>query len=152
MRGSELFLWFQIARRLKLRNIPEFRNYNGGAAIEICASRADNPLQFSYVTPLTSYKDCNFSYAGLKTAAFKHISNQEIEHNIIGDQVIPNIYNLCASFQLIITKHICHRTQRAMAFIDRLDLLPENKRVLVNILFNYNLINLKFRISKNYCL
>ncbi|XP_026301725.1 probable tRNA N6-adenosine threonylcarbamoyltransferase, mitochondrial isoform X2 [Apis mellifera] len=62
----------KVARRLKLRNIPEFSTLNGGQAIE-----------------------------------------------------------LAATFQLALTTHICQRTQRAMEFINKMSLFPENKQTLV---------------------
>ncbi|XP_033211176.1 probable tRNA N6-adenosine threonylcarbamoyltransferase, mitochondrial isoform X2 [Belonocnema kinseyi] len=121
----------QIARRLKLKNLIDFSNLNGGQAIEIAASRAESPTQFSFAAPLTHSLDCNFSFSGLKTTALNYILECERKSSIIGDKVIPNIYNLCASYQLAITRHICQRTQRAMEFINRHELLPNDHRTLV---------------------
>ena len=123
--------YFQIARRLKLRNLEDFSNLSGGQAIEIAASRAETPTEFDFPSPLSRSLDCNFSFAGLKTAASTYIFECEKKAGIIGDKVIPNVYNLCASYQLAITRHLCQRTQRAMEFIIRHQLLPENNRTLV---------------------
>lgn len=60
-----------------------------------------------------------------------YVELEEKKHNIIGDAVIPDAYNLCAAFQLATVKHICQRTQRAMEFINEMSLFPENKRTLV---------------------
>ncbi|XP_033211177.1 probable tRNA N6-adenosine threonylcarbamoyltransferase, mitochondrial isoform X3 [Belonocnema kinseyi] len=120
----------KIARRLKLKNLIDFSNLNGGQAIEIAASRAESPTQFSFAAPLTHSLDCNFSFSGLKTTALNYILECERKSSIIGDKVIPNIYNLCASYQLAITRHICQRTQRAMEFINRHELLPNDHRTL----------------------
>ncbi|GLV41623.1 Threonyl-carbamoyl synthesis 4 [Carabus blaptoides fortunei] len=121
----------KTARRLKLGNIPELANMSGGQAIERAAALARDPLQFPFTTPLLQYKDCNFSMAGLKHNALRHILRQEKLHTVIADGVIPDVYNLCAGFQLAITRHLCHRTQRAMEYINLNNLIPAEKRTLV---------------------
>ncbi|XP_011304382.1 probable tRNA N6-adenosine threonylcarbamoyltransferase, mitochondrial isoform X2 [Fopius arisanus] len=121
----------KTARKLKLRNIPEYADKNGGAAIELAASRATNPFQFEFPALMSHYKDCNFSFAGLKNSVERVIGRLEEEHEIVGDKVVPDIENLCAGFQLCIAKHICHRTKRAIMFLDRTKLIPENKKTLV---------------------
>lgn len=75
-------MYFQMARRLKLRNIPEFENLSGGQAIELAASKADNPLQFNFTPSLLKYKDCNFSLAGTKNHMTTYILRQEKEYGI----------------------------------------------------------------------
>lgn len=119
------------ARRLKLRNIPEFSNLSGGAAMEEAAKRATNHDQFRFVIPMLQYADCNFSVSGLKNAVLRHTIRQERLHDVTGDEIIPDVYNLCAGFQLAMTRHLCHRTQRAMEFVEDRNLIPEEKRVLV---------------------
>lgn len=47
------------------------------------------------------------------------------------DEVIPDIYNLCAGFQLTLTKHLCHRVQRAMEYVEIKGMIPENRRTLI---------------------
>ncbi|CAK9831986.1 tRNA N6-adenosine threonylcarbamoyltransferase, mitochondrial [Anthophora retusa] len=121
----------KIARRLKLRNIPEFSSLNGGLAIEIAANKASDVDQFSFTPILTGHCSCNFSFAGIISQSTKHIESEERKYNIIGDMVIPDIYNLCAAIQLAAVTHICQRTQRAMEYINKMSLFPENKRTLV---------------------
>jgi hypothetical protein len=48
-----------------------------------------------------------------------------------GDEVIPDVFNLCASFQVAITRHLCQRLQRGMEFVALQDLLPPHNRTLV---------------------
>jgi hypothetical protein len=48
-----------------------------------------------------------------------------------GDEVIPDAFNLCASFQMAITRHLCQRLQRSMEFVVQQDLLPADNRTLV---------------------
>jgi hypothetical protein len=48
-----------------------------------------------------------------------------------GDEVIPDLFNLCASFQMAITRHLCQRLQRGMEFVSLQHLLPPSNRTLV---------------------
>lgn len=48
------------------------------------------------------------------------------------DGVIPTYADLCAGYQLVITRHLCHRVQRAMAFANTNQLIPEDKQTLVS--------------------
>lgn len=50
-----------------------------------------------------------------------------------GDEVIPEVYDLCASIQYAITRHICTRVQRAIEFINRADSLQGENRTLVSL-------------------
>ncbi|KAJ9573959.1 hypothetical protein L9F63_008649, partial [Diploptera punctata] len=121
----------KAARRLKLRNLPEFRTLSGGQAIELAASKSTNPGAFYFPSILSHYRDCNFSVAGLKNTLRKHIIRQELLHGIEGDGLIPGVFNLCADYQMAITRHICQRLQRAMKFVEIRNLLPEENRTLV---------------------
>nr|CAD7431636.1 unnamed protein product [Timema monikensis] len=84
----------KIARRMKLHNLPEFKGLSGGAAVQLAATRGD-PLSFQFPFMLSSYRDCNFSMAGLKNKARQHIMRQEHEHGVEGDGIIPGVYILC---------------------------------------------------------
>ncbi|XP_076277566.1 threonyl-carbamoyl synthesis 4 [Lasioglossum baleicum] len=122
----------KIARRLKLRNIPEFSTLNGGLAIETAARKASNVDQFSFAPVMMSRRhDCNFSFAGLLSTCAKYIEREEKEHGIIADMIMPNVYNLCAAVQLATVTHICQRTQRALEFVEKMSLFPKDKRTLV---------------------
>ncbi|XP_034186912.1 threonyl-carbamoyl synthesis 4 [Osmia lignaria lignaria] len=121
----------KIARRLKLRNIPEFNTLSGGQALEIAASKATDINQFAFSPIMTRLYDCNFSFAGIQSTCKRYIQFEEEKHNIIADMLIPDVYNLCAAFQLAAITHVCQRTQRAMKFIEKMSLFPENKRTLV---------------------
>ncbi|XP_060835574.1 tRNA N6-adenosine threonylcarbamoyltransferase, mitochondrial [Rhopalosiphum padi] len=120
----------KAARRLKLKNMKEFRNCAGGQAIEKAALKGD-PRAIDLGTFMTSYKDCNFSYSGLKNAIRSQILKSEKMHDLKGDEIIPEVFDLCASIQYAVTKHICTRVQRAIEFIDRTQLLPDTNRTLV---------------------
>lgn len=121
----------KVARRLKLRNLPEFARLSGGPAIELAASKADDPLEFRFTPPLTKYRDCNFSLAGTKTQTILHIQRQEREHELPPDAVVPGLFNLCAGFQLVVTRHLCHRVQRGIEYAELKELIPADRRTLV---------------------
>ncbi|KAF6204361.1 hypothetical protein GE061_002702 [Apolygus lucorum] len=120
----------KATRRLKLRNLEEFTGMSGGQAMETAASRGD-PSAFPIAEPLLHNKDCNFSFAGIKNSARSFIIQEEEKHGIEGDEVLPNVSDLCASMQLAITKHLCRRVGRAMEFVNRNNLLPDDRRSLV---------------------
>ena len=48
---------------------------NGGAALERLAQEGD-PHRFQFSMPLKKYRDCNFSYAGTKTAVRLAVEEQ----------------------------------------------------------------------------
>lgn len=81
-----------MARRLKLKNLPEYSTLSGGQAIELAASRATDPLQFKFSIPLVQYKDCNFSVAGIKTQFLYHVIREEKRLSWLGNNKLPLIY------------------------------------------------------------
>ncbi|XP_076061986.1 threonyl-carbamoyl synthesis 4 [Oratosquilla oratoria] len=120
----------KTARRLRLRHLPECSTLAGGRAIEFLAQQG-NPRAFDFPLPMTRYRDCTFSFAGLKNAALKVIQKEEETHGIKGDEVLPSVADVCASFQYIVTKHLLRQTQKAMIYIDVRHLLPSDHRCLV---------------------
>nr|CAI5837218.1 unnamed protein product [Callosobruchus analis] len=124
----------KMARRMKLKNLPEYSCLSGGQAFELASQKADNPLQYKFGVPLLQYKNCNFSFAGLKNQLYRHLINEERLKGVPADGVIPGINNLCAGFQLAITRHLCHRLQRGMEYVERKDMIPPDKRTLVILL------------------
>ncbi|XP_037875032.1 tRNA N6-adenosine threonylcarbamoyltransferase, mitochondrial isoform X1 [Bombyx mori] len=129
MAPGELF--DKIARRMKLRNVPELSTMCGGQAVETAALRATNPEMFNLPIPLVQVKDCNFSFNGLKTSVLYHLRKKEKEHKVVADALIPEISNLCCAALIATTKHLVHRTQRAMQFCSINNLIPENNKRLV---------------------
>lgn len=121
----------KLARRLKLRNIKEFSNTNGGRAVELAAEKATNLDQFEFKPVMTHQLNCTFSFSGMQNIFSSYIKTEEEKHNITADMVIPDVYNLCAATQMAVITHICQRTQRAMEYIDRYGLFPNDKRTLV---------------------
>ncbi|CAK1553639.1 unnamed protein product [Leptosia nina] len=121
----------KVSRRLKLRNVPEYSKMSGGQAIEASASKASDPHCFKLPLPLANYKDCNFSFNGLKTSTLLHLHRKEKEHNIEGDELIPEVSDLCAALLMAVTRHLVHRTQRAIEFCKQRKLIPETEGRLV---------------------
>lgn len=123
----------KAARRMKLRNIPAYSELAGGKAIEEAAKCSKNPEIFAFPTPLVKSRDCNFSFSGIKEALIRHLLTKEEEHNAVGDEIIPEVNDLCAAFQSIIAEHIAHRVQRAVLFCTKNQFLKEdNKNIVVS--------------------
>lgn len=121
----------KMARRLKLRNLPEYSTLSGGQAMELAATKADNPLEYKFNIPMLQYKDCTFSFAGIKNVCLRHILNEEKTKDLPPDAVIPGVNNLCAGFLLVATRHLCHRLQRGMEYVARKNLIPPDNQTLV---------------------
>uniref|UniRef100_A0A336MN16 N(6)-L-threonylcarbamoyladenine synthase n=1 Tax=Culicoides sonorensis TaxID=179676 RepID=A0A336MN16_CULSO len=116
----------KISRRLKLRNLPEFRNLSGGEAIELAASRADKSKEYQFPLPLAKQRDCQFSFSGLKNTANRYIHREEVDNDIPSDGIMPGYQNFSLSFLKGVVRHICHRTQRAIEFTERIKLFDES--------------------------
>lgn len=72
----------KIARRLKLRNVAKYEHMSGGQAIELAAlAGASQSSAYDFPLPLSKYRDCQFSFAGLKNTATRHILEQEARHS-----------------------------------------------------------------------
>lgn len=109
----------KISRRLKLINMREFVNKSGGQAIEDAAKMCVEPTnKYTFPLMLKYYRDCQFSFAGLKNTALRSIKNEEKRLKLDVDQIIPDYPDFCANFQGGITRHLCHRTQRAIEFCE----------------------------------
>ncbi|XP_053602691.1 tRNA N6-adenosine threonylcarbamoyltransferase, mitochondrial-like [Plodia interpunctella] len=122
----------KAARRMKLKNIPAYSQIAGGKSIELAASECKDPSLFKFPLPLAKYRDCNFSFSGLKDSLERKLIKKEFDHGIEGDGIIPEVNDLCAAFQLAIAEHISHRTERAVLFCERNNLLAGNKNIVVS--------------------
>lgn len=122
----------KIARRLKLRNLPLYSWVSGGEAIEIAATKGQVSKKYEFPLPLSQYRDCQFSFAGLKNAATRQILLQEQLLGLAPDAVLPDHENFCASFLNAAVRHISLRTKRAMLFCENELLIhPEDRKILV---------------------
>lgn len=112
----------KVARELQLRNLPQFSQKSGGAAIELAAKTSTHPGRYKFVLPLMRERNCQFSFSGLKCAAHRLIGQLRSEENLAPDQTIQYYEDFSAGYLRAIAKHIAHRVQRAMQFCDRVDL------------------------------
>ncbi|XP_050072658.1 probable tRNA N6-adenosine threonylcarbamoyltransferase, mitochondrial [Anopheles maculipalpis] len=124
----------KIARRLKLRNIAKYAQMSGGQAIEVAAQTASNNTSaYEFPLPLSKYRDCQFSFAGLKNTATRHILERESTLNLAPDALLPDYEDFCACFLKGVTRHMLHRTQRAIEYCERRNLFgsADKQRSLV---------------------
>ncbi|XP_023162000.2 probable tRNA N6-adenosine threonylcarbamoyltransferase, mitochondrial [Drosophila hydei] len=106
----------KIARRLRLYVLPQYRLWNGGRAIEHAARNAENPTAFEFPLPLSQQRNCNFSFAGIKNNSFRAIRKREREERTPPDGIISNYRDFCAGLQNAVSRHLMHRTQRALEY------------------------------------
>lgn len=66
-----------------MRNLPEFRTLSGGEAIELAASKSLDAQAFEFPAVMTHYRDCNFSFSGLKNSLRSRILQQENLHGTV---------------------------------------------------------------------
>ncbi|XP_064944173.1 probable tRNA N6-adenosine threonylcarbamoyltransferase, mitochondrial isoform X2 [Musa acuminata AAA Group] len=106
----------------------------GGPALEELALEGDaNSINFSI--PMRQHKDCNFSYAGLKTQVRLAIESRKIsmEHNPIS---LANLddrrsrADIAASFQRVAVLHLEERCQRAIEWALKIE--PSIKYLVVS--------------------
>lgn len=122
----------KIARRLKLRNLPEYAWISGGRAIELAAASSTNMAKYDFPLPLSHYRDCQFSFAGLKNTATRHILQQENQLSLAPDSILPDYNDLCAAFLNASARHIAQRTLRAIRFCEKQSLIqPGDPKTLV---------------------
>ena len=95
----------KVARMLNL-------SYPGGPKIENFAMKGDEN-RFPLVKPLYRRPGCDFSFSGLKTSI-----NQLIHE--LGEISIQDKYDLCASFQRVISEILIDRLENAISIFDKL--------------------------------
>jgi N6-L-threonylcarbamoyladenine synthase len=125
----------KIARELKLRNLPNYENKNGGQSIEEVARECKNPTnKYKFPLMLARYRDCQFSFAGMKNVAKRYIHHEEKALELDADSVIPDYPDFCANFLGGVARHICNRTQRAMEFCERKEMFKgvEHKKLVIS--------------------
>ncbi|XP_062154012.1 probable tRNA N6-adenosine threonylcarbamoyltransferase, mitochondrial [Alnus glutinosa] len=106
---------------------------SGGPAIEELAREGDaKSIKFSI--PMKQHKDCNFSYAGLKTQVRLAIEsrniNAEIPISCASDQDRSSRADIAASFQRVAVLHLEERCERAIEWA--LNIEPSIKHLVVS--------------------
>ncbi|XP_060561727.1 tRNA N6-adenosine threonylcarbamoyltransferase, mitochondrial-like [Ruditapes philippinarum] len=120
----------KVARRMKLKNLPECYNMSGGAMVEHIAKQGDIE-KFPPLEILSGNRSCNFSFSGMKTHYMRLIENKEKEQEIVASNVISNAGDVCASFQYSVVRHLAKPLHRAFLFSEMRELLPEDGKTLV---------------------
>lgn len=92
--------------------------YPGGPAVERMATFG-NELAYNFPTPLSSQKNCNFSFSGLKTSVLYKIKESEEPNDKMRSDICASLQNAIARSLLDRLKNaiplISHRT-RSLAF------------------------------------
>ncbi|XP_057531618.1 probable tRNA N6-adenosine threonylcarbamoyltransferase, mitochondrial [Amaranthus tricolor] len=90
---------------------------SGGPAIEELAHEGD-PESVKFKIPMQQHKDCNFSYAGLKTQVKLAIASKDINPEIplssASSQDRSLRADIAASFQRVAVLHLAERCERAI--------------------------------------
>ncbi|XP_057500408.1 probable tRNA N6-adenosine threonylcarbamoyltransferase, mitochondrial isoform X2 [Actinidia eriantha] len=104
---------------------------SGGPAIEELAREGD-PESVKFAVPMKQHKDCNFSYAGLKTQVRLAIEskniNAEIPISSASSEDRSSRANIAASFQRVAVLHLEERCERAIGWA--LEIEPSIKYVV----------------------
>jgi tRNA A37 threonylcarbamoyltransferase TsaD len=92
----------------------------GGPAVEFIAMDGD-PNSILLPIPLLNRKDCDFSFAGLKTAVNVAADKLRVERGLDSIQSLSGVdkANIAASFQNTAIKHIEQRLRRAMTIFEK---------------------------------
>lgn len=95
----------------------------GGPAVEALAKEG-NSTAIPLTLPLAQRKDCDFSYAGLKTNIRRAAENLAAERGVesVDELSRQDKADLAASFQNIAIKHIEQRLERAMKMVEKEDI------------------------------
>lgn len=91
----------------------------GGPAVEKLALLGDHKA-VELPIPLQRRKDCDFSYAGLKTAVRKKAEQLAVERGVESTEQLPeqDKANIAASFQNVAIRHLEMRLNRAMLLLE----------------------------------
>ena len=91
----------------------------GGPAVEKLAREGDSKA-VKLPIPLQKRKDCDFSYAGLKTAVRRAAEKLAVERGVatIDELSREDKANIAASFQNVAIRHIEQRLDRAMTVLE----------------------------------
>ena len=112
----------KCSRMLGLHNLPHLRDVAGGKAVELVARSVENKTSLEFPVPMRSYRDCRFSFTGLKATIYDHIARVNTETKLDCDEMVPQIGDVCAALQHSVTKHLCERLQRGIEYLHSVDL------------------------------
>jgi N6-L-threonylcarbamoyladenine synthase len=84
--------------------------YPAGPVLEEFAKKG-NPEIFEFPLPMTTSQDFNLSFSGLKTFSRNLIAQLEA----VGPLQSKTVYDLAASFQYAVFRHVCHKLAKVLA-------------------------------------
>lgn len=87
--------------------------YPAGPTIEQMATQGD-PKRFIFPLPLTTQKDFNVSFSGMKTFSRNLVEKLEAEHALDAQA----IYDFCASIQYAIFRHIMYKLSKILLSVE----------------------------------
>ncbi|XP_070588034.1 tRNA N6-adenosine threonylcarbamoyltransferase, mitochondrial isoform X2 [Erythrolamprus reginae] len=120
----------KVARSLYLHNHPECSGMTGGRAIETLAQQG-NILRYQFTIPMQRYRDCSFSFAGLRSEITRKISTEETAEGLQEGQHLSCLPDLAAAALYTMSLHIVQRTHRAILFCKEKGIIPPGKETLV---------------------
>ena len=146
-----------MARELNLIALDEFENVSGGQAIEWAAKRVKDKNNFPFPDILTKYRNCNFSMGGLKNVAYRLIDHHKklfgkFEKkttpkihflnllDVDEHEVVPEYEDISYGVLFGVTRQLCKRTQRAMAYIAKKHLFSQSVNTLVRTLYYFKIL------------
>lgn len=109
----------KAARMIGLLNLPEYSSVSGGRAIELEAYKSKNAERFNFPHPMSTYRDCQFSFSGFKSMTMTIVENLHKNNQLKPGELIPYHEDFCASLLKATTKHIMRKTQRAIQYCER---------------------------------
>ena len=112
----------KCSRMLGLHNLHNMRDVAGGKAIELMARSVENKTSLEFPVAMRSYRDCRFSFTGLKATIHDHIAKANTRTELDCDETVPDIGEVCAALQHSVTKHMCERLQRGIEYLHSIDL------------------------------
>ncbi|KAJ8447335.1 hypothetical protein Cgig2_013112 [Carnegiea gigantea] len=106
---------------------------SGGPAVEELAREGD-PESVKFKVPMQHHKDCNFSFAGLKTQVRLAIASKDINAQVpvssASSQDRRSRADIAASFQRVAVLHLEERCERAIEW--GLKIEPSVKHLVIN--------------------
>ncbi|XP_018428917.1 PREDICTED: probable tRNA N6-adenosine threonylcarbamoyltransferase, mitochondrial [Nanorana parkeri] len=121
----------KVARRLSLIKHPDCSSMSGGQAIEHLSQFGDKTF-CREIQPKSRHRDCNFSFAGLRSHYNYIIQKMEAVEGLEQGAILSCAADIAASFQHAVAYHIIKRTQRAILFCKQENLLPVNASLVVS--------------------
>lgn len=88
----------------------------GGPALEVLA-RSGSSKRIPFRVPMTARRDCDFSFAGLKTSVRTVIQKFGGEDLVRSDMILKA--DIAASFQHVAVRHLEMRTKRALQMLEK---------------------------------